>query len=521
MKKFRKRINSLVNKLLSFMMIVSVFFGTFNFSFIMPVSAGELGQELTMPGGIANGDYIEFYEGENLMAQVQIKIGEDVLTPIGNKVVLPEFEENYQVGFYITYEDGYEASSYSVNGNNYLTPGGGATPYVSITSSADLTVSFDFQRINNNPGPGPGDDGPLPSMVNYPILAYFQGIVEPVESTPENMILIPNEWTSGTVSFKAKICMIGEETRPDDGVTECDPETQILSDLNIQGISNGDQINRTVSGYDDQNILIDEGFLNYGKVGIHLTNEILNITTDVISQNLINVEAMAPMRMDYSYGLSTIDQAIVTNNTSGNLSIFFGNEESTLIATGPNVVGITSLTGADYILNDEDKSVTVSLPPLSKETTTSVSITIELSDNSTVTRQINIMRTAIELSYEGESKTIRAGYVMHKAYLYNNQPHDDNVFNAYLQVIIYRNDVVVGYRQVQIDDEEFVNNLGENESGSMESVNPESLVIYDGGIEGANKVSVFLTNGPIDYNSDILPSIEFGLGAGVQIEWEE
>jgi hypothetical protein len=55
----------------------------------------------------------------------------------------------------------------------------------------------------------------------------------------------------------------------------------------------------------------------------------------------------------------------------------------------------------------------------------------------------------------------------------------------------------------------------------MESVNPESLVIYDGGIEGANKVSVFLTNGPIDYNSDILPSIEFGLGAGVQIEWEE
>jgi len=358
-------------------------------------------------------------------------------------------------------------------------------------------------------------------MVNYPILAYFQGIVEPAESTPENMILIPNEWTSGTVSFKAKVCMVGEEIRPDDGTTQCDPETQILSDLNIQGISNGDQIDRTVSGYDDEHILIEEGFLNYGKAGIHLTNEDINITTDVISQDLINVEAMAPMRMDYSYGLSTIDQAIVTNNTSGNLSIFFGNEEVTLIATGPNVVGITSLTGADYILNDEDKSVTVSLPPLSKETTTSVSITIELSDNSTVTRQINIMRTAIELSYEGESKTIRAGYVMHKAYLYNNQSHDDNVFNAYLQVIVYRNDVVVGYRQVQIDDEEFVNNLGENESGSMESVAPDSLVIYDGGIEGANKVSVFLTDGPIDYNSDVLPSIEFGLGAGVQLEWEE
>ena len=37
MKKFRKRINSLANKLLSFMMIVSVFFGTFNFSFIIKI----------------------------------------------------------------------------------------------------------------------------------------------------------------------------------------------------------------------------------------------------------------------------------------------------------------------------------------------------------------------------------------------------------------------------------------------------------------------------------------------------
>lgn len=520
MKKFRKRINSLVNKLLLFMMIVSVFFGTFNFSFIMPVSAGELGQELTMPGGIANGDYIEFYEGENLMAQVQIKIGEDVLTPIGNKVVLPEFEENYQVGFYITYEDGYEARSYSVDGNNYLTPGGGATPYVDINSSADHTVSFDFQRINNNPGPG--DDGPLPSMVNYPILAYFEGIIEPVESTLENTILIPNEWTSGMVSFKAKICMVGEEIRPDDGFTECDPETQVLSDLEIIAFIVVDELRGIVTGSeDDSHLNIDEGFDNVGKAGIHLGNNILNLTTDIISQNLINVEAMAPMRMDYSYGLSTIDQTIVTNNISGNLAIFFGNEEVTLMATGPNVEGITNLTGAEYILNNEDKSVTVSLPPLSEETTTSVSITIELSDNSTVTRQINVMRTAIELSYEGESRTIRAGYVMHKAYLYNNQPHDDNIFNAYLQVIVYRNDVVVGYRQVQIDDEEFVNNLGENESGSMESVAPDSLVIYDGGIEGANKVSVFLTNGPIDYNSDILPSIEFGLGAGVQLEWEE
>lgn len=523
MKKIKKSTKYLANKLLSIMMIIAVFLGTFNFSFILPISAGELGQELTMPGGVANGDYLEFYEGENLMAKIQIKINEEVLTPIGNKVVLPEFVGNYQVGFYITNEAGYEATGYSVDGNNFLTPGGGAIPYASITSSDDVMVSFNIQRINNNPGPGPGpgpEEGPLPSMINYPILAYFEGVAEPVESNPDNQILLPNGWTSGKVSFKAKICLVGEEVRPDDGVTECDPETQSLSTLNIQGIANGDQNNRTVSGYGEEYILIEEGFLNYGKAGIHLTNEILNITTDVISQNLINVEASAPMRMDYSYGLSTIDQTILTKNQSGNLAIFFGNSEVTLIATGPNVVGITNLIGAQHVLNNEDKSVTLSLPPLSEETTTTVTITIELADGSTVTKEINILRTAIELSYEGEGKTIRAGYVMHKAYLYNNQAHDDSVFNAYLQVIIYRDNVVVGYKQVQIDDEEFVNNLGENESGSMESVNPESLVIYDGKIEGANKVSVFLTNGPIDYNSTVLPSIEFGLGAGVQLEWE-
>ena len=55
----------------------------------------------------------------------------------------------------------------------------------------------------------------------------------------------------------------------------------------------------------------------------------------------------------------------------------------------------------------------------------------------------------------------------------------------------------------------------------MESFAPESLVIYDGSIKGANKVSVFLTDGPIDYNSDTLPSIEFGIGSGVLFEWSD
>ena len=38
-------------------------------------------------------------------------------------------------------------------------------------------------------------------------------------------------------------------------------------------------------------------------------------------------------------------------------------------------------------------------------------------------------------------------------------------------------------------------------------------------IEGVNRASVFLTDGRIDGDSDVLPSVEFGIGAGVET-WE-
>ncbi|MFA5602261.1 MAG: hypothetical protein WDA21_00800 [Bacilli bacterium] len=516
MKKSRetvKKICKFGKKKISFFMVICLCLTSIGLNSIMSVFAGELGQKLTLTGGVANGDYIEFYDEETLMGKIQVTIGEDVLVPVGNKVVLPEFTDNYQVSFYLTCEEGYEVSNYDVEGVNYLTPGEGPIN-VSIISGDDLAVTFNFELFSNDPGPGPSG--------TYPLLAYFEGVIEPVESTSENTVLIPDGWTSGTISFKAKICEVGGEIRPDNGITECDPGTQALSDLEITAFIIVDELRGIVTGSeDDSHLNIDEGFDNVGKAGIHLGNNNINLTTDLISQSLINVEAIAPMKMDYSYGLSTIDETIVTNRTSGDVSIFFGNTEVTLKVTGPNVVGITNLTGAEYTLDEEDGSVSFPLPPLSKETTTSVTLTIELSDTSTVTRQINIIRTAIELSFYGENRRINAGYVMHKAYLYNNQSHNDEIFDAYLQVILYRNNKVVGYRQVQIDDEEYINNLEEDESGSIESVGPEPIVVYEGGIEGVNKVSVFLTNGPIDYNSNTLPSIEFGLGAGVVYEWEE
>lgn len=171
----------------------------------------------------------------------------------------------------------------------------------------------------------------------------------------------------------------------------------------------------------------------------------------IVTKKLINVKADSPIEMAYDNGSIATNETEVTSSNTGIVSIFFGNTEITLIASGPNVEGIVSLTGANYTLN-EDNSVTVQLPHLTKAMVIPVELTIKLSDDSTVKKTINIKRTAIEMSYI--DKKVRGGYVMNKEYLYNNQPHNDEIFDAYLQVVLYRDDKVLGYRQVQIDDEE-------------------------------------------------------------------
>ncbi len=508
-----KKIYKLSKKIFHLLLAICIGLTSVSFNHSMSVLA-EQPQKITLSGGastLSEGNYIKFYNEEsNLMGKVEVRIGDTTLIPFENKIELPAFVEAYQVEFHLSVESGYEVRNYLVGSDLSLTPGEGPI-CVSVTSGDDFTVTFNFEELDDGPAP---DIPPLPSAV-FPILAYFSGVPEPVEKDTEGNITVPVGWTSGTVSFKAKTSEKDGKIVPyDSGLG-----APILVNLNIIGINNRDYINKSVSSDDGETIIINEDFINYGKTGIHLgSGEDINTFVDVITENLIAVSATAPMNMAYSYG-ATMDQTLVTNRPSGDVSIFFGNNNVNLKAAGPKVSGITNLTGAVHTLNSENGSVDISLPPLSVETTTSVILTIKLDDNSTVTRKINIIRTAIELSIGGESNILRAGYVMNKGYLYNNQPHNDSLFDAYLQVILYRDNKVAGYRQIQIDDEEFVNNLEENEGGSIESIGDNPIILYEGEIEGVNKASVFLTNGPIDFTKNALPSIEFGLGAGVQIEW--
>ena len=228
--------------------------------------------------------------------------------------------------------------------------------------------------------------------------------------------------------------------------------------------------------------------------------------------------------MSYSLGSNAIDQALLTNTNSGDVSIFFGNTETTLEVAGVRVQEIESATGGKSTRINNDGTVTIELPELSKETTTTVNLAIKLYDGTTIHKTVNIKRTAILLqhSYGGGDDTVYAGYVVNKGYLYNNSNHNDAIFNAYLQVMLYKDDVVVGYKQIKINDESLVNSLENNESGSMELYSQNQIPIYgketNDLIDGVNKISVFLTDGPVDFNK-ALPSIEFGIGSGVTLEW--
>ena len=380
---------------------------------------------------------------------------------------------------------------------------------VTITGSSNfVAIQPEFTPNNQGPG-GPGGPGG-PEGPSLEIIAVFEGANYQVASDLDGNIFLPEGWTGGNISFYAD----GEER------------------FNIVMPANREQVNNTIetrgSG-DDTVLYIDEDFMDYGKATIHLIKGTImepeiNCVVNLISEDLILLKAEADIEMSYSVGTVDLDNAILTSTQKGRVSIFFGNTEATLIALGPKVQRITEVTGATRTIN-EDGSAEINLPDLSVETTTTVTVTIELEGGETVTKTIDIARTAITLQFnkgDGDA-TLQAGYVINKGYLYNNQDHNDEIFDAYFQVILYKDNVVAGYKQIKIDDEEMVNMLRDNEAGSIEMLGDEPINLYgkyfNDTIEGVNKASVFLTNGPIDFDSDTLPSVEFGIGSGVTIEF--
>ncbi|HPF83648.1 MAG TPA: hypothetical protein PLV83_05775 [Bacilli bacterium] len=485
----------------------------------------------------------------NLVGSFKVKIGEFYQNPTLNgsniQFLLTKWAEDYQISVELTIESGYEkGNQYIYNGNHINYPGSGDIG-LDITSNNIHNVDFviDVQGSSNNNSNNQSDIPP--SMMNWDIFAKFEGVNTNIHSNQGN-ILIPESWTSEKVELFATVCtsltgnMVPYNSEMIAG-TDYQVGTVREEKLDIEGINNLDQINNSVriNGTNgNKSLIILNDFYNYGVAGLHLVkpNEnnnleaYINTTVKLITDDVVFVKTESPLAMSFSYGTATLDSAVfnINNNKSGDVSIFFGNTSTTLKAEGSKVQKISEVIGGTSVVyNNENGSATVNLPPLSNETTTNLTLKIQLQDGTIITRKLNVIRTAIELRYNNAQGggTLEAGYVMNKAYLYNNQNHNDEIFNAYLQVILYKDNVVAGYKQIKINDEEVVNRLHENESGSMEVYdNDNKIVLYgtelNDTIEGVNHASVFLTNGPIDGNSNLLPSIEFGIGAGVEISWD-
>ncbi len=458
-----------------------------------------------------------------------------------NQIQLNDYldgEDFEQVLLELIPEEGYEVgSSALINGTQQILPGAEADGSkrwgIDVLRSLGNVIIIDgisFQAQGADPGPGPDGPPAPPPFVQYDVIAKFEGFNGDITSDTDSNILIPDNWTSGKVEFYARTCTVNGALQPYYDGMQCDADSYQELRLDIEGITNRDFINRSVGveGQDgDEAAVFTADFLNYGRTGIHLVapNTDVNQLVNVITSNLIFVKAEAQLGMSYSFGSATIDNAILTNTQSGTVSIFFGNTETAIIAEGPGVAGITHVEGGVSSVINENGTATVTLPPLSTETTTTLQLTIGLQSGSSVVKELSVRRTAIDLGFNTAdgNATLEAGYVLNKAYLYNNQQHNDDVFDAYLQVILYKDGVVAGYKQVKIDDEEIVNSLYNNDSGSIELHGGSPIKLYgkdlNDTIEGVNSASVFLTNGPIDFNSETLPSVEFGIGSGITIQF--
>lgn len=449
---------------------------------------------------------------------VKVKIGSDYIAPTmsdgrANFVLTKYVDTAYNVTVEVTSSEGYNnGSSFHYNGAQTSFPENGI---VSLNVASNNVQSFDFSFVAD----GTGGDVPAPTV--YPVVGYFDGVANGVTMNDNGSILVPSNWSTGNISFKAKTCTVNGTLIGYDATT-CGTIPEVDVDLKIEGIANSSQINNSVTSVSQtrDNITVTSDFSNYGHAIVHLIseNQAINMIVSVDLESLITLTAEAPLEMSFSVGSTSVKQAIVTSDVTKDVSVFFGNTKATLVAAGPHVNKITAVTGASASISNG--SATITLPDLSVETTTKVTVSILMDDGNTVTRSVNIVRTAVMLEYNKQTNTVNAGYVMNKAYLYNNEDHSDAIFDAYLQVILYKDNTVVGYKQIKIDDEDIINGLSNDGAASIETFDNNHIVVYDGKIQGVNGVSVFLTNGPIKGSSDTLPSIEYGIGAGVKLTWE-
>jgi len=390
--------------------------------------------------------------------------------------------------------------------------------YLSIFAVVVLVPMITFATLGNAFAVTDPIDPPAPPEppVLTPITANFMDNTDPETvfysvSITDGEIVFPDGWDYGQVRFD-----MGE------------------TGLIVQGEFSGRARDTVDVDRDTNYVTFSSDFPSTGYAMIHMVTDDMTEFQPPSDMRFITFKHPGYLGLAFATGFPELGMnrdsglPVYTSLDSQVLEIFYGN---TFVDLKPD--SLTPISIDDFSVSGGLSTEIVMLPPFGPfgeplEGELSPYIRVYLppiyEPENTLTLTINgeekeliLQRKAFRVHWSPETSTLESSYYANKAYLYENQSHDTAPFQAYFQITFFDGDQVVGFRQVEVDDKELIDMMWEDESNLIE-IMPIYGLDYDGTlIEGADRATVILTNGPIDFNSATLPSIEFGIGTGVEV----
>lgn len=164
-----------------------------------------------------------------------------------------------------------------------------------------------------------------------------------------------------------------------------------------------------------------------------------------------------------------------------------------------------------------------------------------LAETEKVDKKVTFTRSAFNNDYLEFRNEFKVRYLAKAEFYYcdsileNATTCTKNDFNPYLQLIYYKDNVVVGTEQVRVHDFKLLEDRFDQsnpENGKtmddLTSLNvnrnyqiPITIDVANNknaAVRDADKIAYYLTDGKIEATSDTMPSLSFGIGAGLQIE---
>lgn len=251
-------------------------------------------------------------------------------------------------------------------------------------------------------------------------------------------------------------------------------------------------------------------------------------------------------KLQLFYGMKNLDFGIEQGKIVSNLKIKSGDSDVTLTK-----IGESQTIGSNITMNNEYRfsfknlykptnEVVLEITYLKDyhtfESALSVSNQTEV-DTVTVEKNLTFVRSAFNNDFIEFMDDFNVQYLAKAENYYCSSVivGDDTCtktdFNPYLQLIYYKNDKVIGTEQVRVHDFAILDPFDPENSVSMDdleelNINRDYIIPItvhvannaNAKVREADKIAYYLTDGKIEASSETMPSLSFGIGAGLQIE---